>query len=119
MKKDKTRFTIRFNPVDPRQLKTMNALEAAGRRKSTLIADAVCEYLARRGEKNETFIPAISLTSVSIPVPHKETVSEVSHSATSEMVEGVEEIDADSVENAGLDEEICGAILDGLNAFEL
>jgi|GEM_PF-5106914 len=50
--------------------------------------------------------------SVAIPVPNKETVSEVSRSVTSEMVEGVEEIDADSVENAPLDEEICDAVAD-------
>jgi hypothetical protein len=46
MKKDETRFTIRFNPTDPRQRKATEVLVAAGRRKASLIADALCEYLA-------------------------------------------------------------------------
>ena len=45
-KKDEARYTIRFNPADPRHKRAMAALDAAGRRKATLIADAVCEYLA-------------------------------------------------------------------------
>ena len=47
MKKDETRFTIRFNPSDPKQKKAMDVLEGAGRRKASLIADALCDYLAR------------------------------------------------------------------------
>lgn len=47
MKKDETRYTIRFNPADPRHKIAMEALNTAGRRKATLIADAVYEYLAR------------------------------------------------------------------------
>jgi hypothetical protein len=47
MKKDETRYTIRFNPSDPRHRKAMETLNIAGRRKATLIADAVCEYLSR------------------------------------------------------------------------
>jgi len=50
MKKDQTRFTIRFNPADPRHQTAMSALELAGRRKATLIADAVCEYLLRHSD---------------------------------------------------------------------
>jgi hypothetical protein len=53
MKKDETRFTIRFNMADPRQQRAMQALEASGRRKATLISDAVCEYLAQHGENAE------------------------------------------------------------------
>jgi len=49
LKKDEVRFTIRFNPADPRHQKAMGALQSSGRRKATLIADAVCEYLERYG----------------------------------------------------------------------
>jgi len=49
MKKDKHRFTIRFNPADPRQQMIAEMLEAAGRRKASLITDALYEYLMRYG----------------------------------------------------------------------
>jgi len=41
---DATRYTIRFNPVDPYQQRAMEILSCAGRRKATLIASAICEY---------------------------------------------------------------------------
>jgi len=43
-KLDETRYTIRFNPADPRHRIAMEILSRAGRRKSTLIADAICAY---------------------------------------------------------------------------
>jgi len=61
MKKDKTRFTIRFNDADPRQVTAMTALESAGRRKASFIADAVCDYLARHGNGAVAALPPITL----------------------------------------------------------
>jgi len=43
-KKDKTRYTIKFNPADLRHREAMKALDGAGRRKATLIADALSMY---------------------------------------------------------------------------
>ena len=54
MKKDETRFTIRFCPVDPRHRLAVEALNAAGRRKASLIAEAVCRYLAQHGDYKDT-----------------------------------------------------------------
>jgi len=49
VKKDKTRYTIRFCSADPKHQKTMDILDLLGRRKASFIADAVCEHLARHG----------------------------------------------------------------------
>ena len=43
-KKDETRFTIKFNPANPRHREAMRALNEAGRSKASLIADALCLY---------------------------------------------------------------------------
>ena len=59
-KKDETRFTIRFNPADPRHQKTMDALNTAGRRKANLIAEAICDYLARYS-RGESLVPLIQV----------------------------------------------------------
>ena len=50
-------FTFRFSPVDPRHRIVIGVLNKAGRRKATLIADAVCEYLALCGDSNVAYIP--------------------------------------------------------------
>jgi len=45
-KKDATRFTIKFNPANPRHKEAMRILnEDGGRRKASLIADALCMYV--------------------------------------------------------------------------
>jgi len=122
MKKDETRFTIRFNPVDPRQRRAMNALEAAGRRKSTLIADAVCEYLDRRGESYEAFSLPIITTSAITSKPRKETPVNDSYSQTPKVVANDTKIDVsfdDNSDDAAFEKEIDQALLDGLAAFDL
>ncbi|MCL1882710.1 MAG: hypothetical protein FWF81_03025 [Defluviitaleaceae bacterium] len=122
MKKDETRFTIRFNPVDPRQNRTMNALEAAGRRKATLIADALCEYLDRRGESYEGFSLPIITTPAIASNPRKETPSRSSYSQTPEIIADDTVTDAvldEDFNDSAFDDEIDQAILDGLAAFDL
>jgi hypothetical protein len=121
MKKDETRFTIRFNPVDPRQFRAMKVLEAAGRRKSTIIADAVCEYLERRGENDGAFALPI-ITAPVVATTHKnETSQEVSFAPIIEPIvkDGDENLTVASVETTSFDDEIHNAILDGLAAFDL
>lgn len=118
MKKDGTRFTIRFNPVDPRQLRAMNALEAAGRRKSTLIADAVCEYLERRGENVEAFAPP----AVIAPMPKNEAPKNDLPSPVPVLIATNTEkadIASDSVDAKPFNDEMHEAILEGLAAFDL
>ena len=45
-KKDETRFTIKFNPANPRHKEAMRILNKdGGRRKASLIADALCMYV--------------------------------------------------------------------------
>ena len=115
MKKDETRFTIRFNPIDPRHQMAMNALKAAGRRKSTLIADALCEYLTRNGcGMVDTHLP---LTLPPIPVSN----------VTAQEVEPLSQIlrpEADENENNShadqpFDDDMREAVLGGLSAFKI
>ena len=49
MKKDDMRFCIRFNPADPRHRKAAQTLNMAGRRKATIVANALWEYDAKQG----------------------------------------------------------------------
>jgi len=118
MKKDEPRFTIRFNPVDPRHQKAMNALEVAGRRKASLIADAVCEYLARHEGNDEIFSSPFTLAPTAPPKPHN-AVSE-GDAPSRELMLGAdaEKSIADS-EDMPFGNDMCQAILDGLNAFKL
>ena len=82
LKKDETRFTIRFNPADPRHRKAMGALKASGRRKATLIADAVCEYLERHdGHDSVSQLQANHMPLVeSVIVPQQKEPAESHHS---------------------------------------
>ena len=43
-KKDEARFTIKFNPANPRHREAMRILNGAGRCKASLISDAICMY---------------------------------------------------------------------------
>lgn len=122
MKKDYTRFTIRFNPVDPRHQKTMEALEVAGRRKASLIADAVCEYLARHGESGieNTVTYASSLPSNldNRVIKEEKTPPPVLDSQNISKAD-IEEGGAEDSENASFDDEMCKAVLNGLNMFNV
>ena len=44
MKKNEARFTIKFNPANPRHREAIRMLNEAGRCKASLIADALCVY---------------------------------------------------------------------------
>ena len=44
-KKDEARFTIKFNPLNPRHKEAMKVLNEAGRSKASLIADALCMFM--------------------------------------------------------------------------
>ena len=50
MKKDKNRFTLRFCDVSPKHLEATEILNAAGRKKASLIADLIDEHIKRYGD---------------------------------------------------------------------
>lgn len=115
MKKDNTRFTIRFNPADPRHQRAMDVLESAGRRKASLIADAVCEYLARHGGAE----PVAILNYPNIPLA--EPGSEISREQKMPCITNdvnTDEIGDDTLNDASFDE-MCQAVLGGLSMFEV
>ena len=98
-KKDETRFTIRFNPTDPRHHRVMTALKASGRRKASLIADAVCEYLERH-DRNEVVVIPVQ-TNQGLPVE-------------SVHVHPQEE----STESTSVNDDLRNAVLEGLSMFK-
>ena len=107
MKKDETRFTIRFNPIDPRHQAAMDALQASGRRKASLIADAVCEYLARHsGGAAFPYIP-----------PPLAAVPPLSTSY--EAVEAPEKTVSSVSDDTSFDDDMREAVLGGLSAFKM
>lgn len=127
MKKDETRFTIRFNPVDPRHQRAIEALEKAGRRKASLIADAICEYLAQHGEYGaaDIFSPAPfpPATSILLHKPANQATAndspvQISESLTDARIYAETSVNG-SFEDANLDSDLHDAVLSGLSAFKL
>jgi hypothetical protein len=116
MKNDKARFTIRFNEADPRQLKTMAALEAAGRRKASFIADAVCDYLARHGDGTAAVILPF-IPSPSKVTPHKEVQATKIESAFQTLESESDLPVANMTDNPSFNDDIRDAIMEGLGAF--
>lgn len=127
MKKDDTRFTVRFNPTDPRQQSAIADLNASGRRKAALIADALYYYrLLCNGSPNplptpiradfginqphmvtaRTHIP----TKVGAPVAERET--EASLMLTSDF-----ETDVAHTSDTPYDADMCTSILDAMSIF--
>ena len=52
VKKDESRFTIKFNPENPRHNKAIQILNNYGKGMSSLIADALCAYIQYEPESN-------------------------------------------------------------------
>ena len=48
------RFSIRFNPTDPRHVKATQILNMAGRRKASIVANALWEYDLKHGLQGKT-----------------------------------------------------------------
>jgi len=61
MKKDKARFTIKFCPTNPRHQEAMQILDGAGRRKASLIADALYMYFNHGSESGSDLGRTISI----------------------------------------------------------
>jgi len=108
VKKDETRFTIRFNPIDPRHQAAMDTLEASGRRKASLIADALCEYLARHG--GGTAFPYM---------PPPPLAAEPLHSISNEVADAADTTTHGASDAASFDDDMRDAVLGGLSAFKV
>ena len=67
-KKDEMRFCIRFNPTDPRHRKAAQMLNAVGRRKACLVANALWEC----GDAllDDNFVPGVKQLSAGSRVEH-------------------------------------------------
>ena len=53
MKKEEMRFSIRFNPDDPRHKQAAQLLNMSGRRKAAIVANALWEYQQRNDRDTE------------------------------------------------------------------
>ena len=136
-KKDETRYTIRFNPADPRHQRAMAALDTAGRRKAALIADAICEYLARYSEDEAVapklyakhtkqtieFKPAYGMAHENenvglIPVEEEiMSVAQTSESSVQALEPLSDRDNTDSMESTPINDDMRQAILGGLSMF--
>ena len=112
-KRDGTRYTIRFNPADPRHQRAMAALDAAGRRKATFIADAICEYLARYQEV-ETMPPMFHAKQT---ISFESSYDKANESENVGMAYQNDEADTVFSGNAPFSDDMRQTILSGLNMF--
>ena len=118
IKKDGTRFTIRFNPTDHRHQMAMEALNAAGRRKAVLIADALCEYLVRHSGGRATD----SLNKVTQMITYEPTCSQekTSDIASLSVPQNAEmRFNGEAAENALASDDMRKAVLGGLSMFNV
>ena len=104
-KKDEARFTIRFNPADPRHQIAMEVLASAGRRKASIIADAICDYLVRHSPNGNLD----QLADIGQVVRNKTTLQD----ADSAVIED----DNGSSTAIPIDENMRNAVLSGLSMF--
>ena len=121
IKKDNTRYTIRFNPADPRHQRAMDVLESAGRRKASLIADAVCEYLARHGGAEPSAIityDSPSLAELGNEVSREQEKPSPANEHQNNSDKNTDEIGADTLNDDSFDE-MCQAVLGGLSMFKV
>ena len=111
MKKDKFRFTLRFCDVSPKQITATDVLEAAGRRKTSLIADLIDEHITKYG--TDAFAKYFSNASV------RPTADiEVQPSITQAKPIAIEK-SSDSATNESLNDEMRDSILEGLSMFKM
>ena len=58
MKKEEMRFSIRFNPADPRHRSAARILNEAGRSKAVIVANALWEYDIMRDTPSDARVKA-------------------------------------------------------------
>lgn len=127
MKKDDTRFTVRFNPTDPRHQSAMADLNASGRRKAALIAEALYYYRTLcNGTANPLPTPGGADTRINqlpsvavhpqIPIVTPPPVAE-QRTEASIVLENDCAIDITHTDNTPHDADMRNSILDAMNAF--
>jgi len=94
-KKDKTRFTIKFCPANPRHQEAMQILDGAGRRKASLIADSLCMYFNRGGESGSdlggtTYLESTPMLPQNTPRPEADSRQKNLHSSDAVPVAAVQ-----------------------------
>jgi len=120
MKKDETRFTLRFCSVAPKHINAAHILNIAGRRKASLIADLIDEHIKQYGEN--AFADYLHNTTFSQTATHVEIVtaqiSEPSVKAKKHIASSTKpEKPLEPSNNKSLDDEMRDTILDGLSLF--
>ena len=121
-KKDSNRFTIRFNASDPRQLSAMNILNAAGRRKSTLIADALHYYLYH-GSNNICIIPLNTCSSDSkselptLSLPNIKAASSAEATIEDTIAQGAANAEISPQGDGQYDDKLRDVVLDAMKMF--
>ena len=140
-KKDKSRFTLRFCNVSPKQITAMEILNAAGRRKASLIADLIDEHIKKYGAdafigyfNNPIIQPAADIkvhpvvdvvtdvaADVAVPVVSNVVTDIAADVAISAADEASKDYNAsnDSLSNESPDDETRSSILEGLSMFRV
>jgi len=124
-KKDKARYTARFNEADPRHQVVMAALDLAGRQKASFLADAAYYYLTQfEGNKATAKFPPTPPHFYTVPenIPTQATVLNPQPTITEPVTEKYDEPEADSYDEESeddvYDENMRMVVLNGLNAFK-
>lgn len=118
IKKDGTRFTIRFNSTDHRHQIAMEALNSTGRRKANLIADALCEYLVRHsgGEATDS-LNKVTQTIIYEPTCSQEKTSVIAPLSIPQNTEM--KFNGDAAKDALASDDMREAVLGGLSMFNV
>ena len=104
MKKEEMRFSIRFNPADPRHRKAAQILNQAGRSKAIIVANALWEYELKNGALMDISNSHEGSATITSPAPDSQRVPIQS--------ETMEQSDNDKIEDG-----LQYAILAGLSQF--
>jgi len=129
MKKDKSRFTLRFNTISPKHINATDVLVAAGKGMSSLIADLIDERIKRDGENAfadyflvsalpQGFFQRIISPQITICATVSQTQIAETKAETVEHIDpDTEDIKPTTFDSDSINDEIHDAILDGLTMF--
>jgi len=129
VKKDKSRFTLRFCGISPKHVVATEVLIAAGRRKASLVADLIDEHIKKHGDNafadyigNDAYNPVAEskkrfLIEKSGPTVTKEKM-QTKTSAGSLLKTQAETLPSQLAEEQP-SEEMRNSILEGLSMFKM
>jgi len=111
VKKDKYRFTIRFCDVSPKQITATDVLNAAGRRKASLMADLIDEHITKYGA--DAFIKYFHNTDA-------QPIAEIEAPPSIEPIKPTNQtVLNNSTKQETIDDKMSIAILEGLGMFKM